>query len=123
MPAVTKKPRTSLRFVDGTPARVLKEARTRYKNYIVEVTAEDDDELEDFFETDFAKEMEAKMTPGLYLSNLREVHNWSQAELAAKVGGVSAKRISDWENGRRAISKDYAKKLGKVLNFPADRFI
>lgn len=123
MPAVTKKPHTSFRFVDGTPARILKEARTRYKNYIVEVTADDDDELEDFFETDFAKEMEAKMTPGLYLSTLREVHNWSQAELAAKVGGVSAKRISDWENGRRAISKDYAKKLGKVLNFPADKFI
>jgi transcriptional regulator with XRE-family HTH domain len=36
---------------------------------------------------------------------------------------VSAKRISDWENGRRAISKDYAKKLEKVLNLPADKFI
>src|SRR5690554_1566712 len=118
MSVATKKPLTNPRFVVGTPAYILKDVRTRYKNYIVEVKAKDDDEYVDFFETDFAKEMEAQMTPGLYLSDLRDVHGWSQAELAAKVGGVSAKRISDWENGRRAISKDYAKKLGKLFNFP-----
>src|SRR5690606_20981792 len=105
----------------GTPARILKEVRTRYKNYIVEAKA-DDDEYVDFFETDFAKEMEAKMTPAIYLSDLRDVHGWTQAHLGDLIG-VSAKRISDWENGRRAISKDYAKKLGKLFNFPADKFI
>jgi DNA-binding XRE family transcriptional regulator len=76
-----------------------------------------------YFETDFAKRMEAKMTPALYLSNLRDAHGWSQARLAAEVGGVSAKRISDWENGRRAISKEFAKKLAKIFRFPADKFI
>jgi DNA-binding XRE family transcriptional regulator len=122
MPVATKTPLTSPRFIAGTPARILKDVRTRYKNYIVEVNVDDDDEYEDFFETDFAKEMEARMTPGLYLSNLREVHSWTQSHLGGLIG-VSAKRISDWENGRRAISKDYAKKLAKLFRFPADKFI
>ena len=122
MPVATKTPLTSPRFAVSTPQRILKEARTRYKKYLIEVAVDDDDPLEDYFESDFAKEMEAKMTPGKYLNNLREVHSWTQSHLGEMIG-VSAKRISDWENGRRAISKEYAKKLSKIFRFPADKFI
>lgn len=122
MSVATKTPPTNLRFVVGTPARILKEAQRRYGKYVTEIPDEDDP-LEDFFETDFAKRMEAKMTPGLYLSNLREVHGWSQARMAKELGDVSPRRISDWENGRRAISKEFAKKLAKIFRFPADKFI
>jgi DNA-binding XRE family transcriptional regulator len=123
MLVVTKKPLTSLRFMAGTPARILKEARTRYKEYIVEAAPDDDDEYVDYFETDFAKKMEAKMTPPKTLKTLRGAHGWTQARLAQEVGDVSVRRISDWENGRRAISKGYAKKLAKIFRFPADKFI
>ncbi len=123
MPVAIKKPLTSPRFVPGTPARILKEVRIRYKNYLVEVKTGNDDEYLDFFETDFAKRMEAKMTPAKSLRILRDAHGWTQARLAREIGDVSVKRISDWENGRRAISKDYAKKLSKLFRFPADKFI
>lgn len=123
MPAVTKTPRTSLRFTGRTPPRILNDARKRYRDYVVDVPEALDDPYEDFFETDFAKRMEAKLTPALALSTLRGAHGWSQARLAAEIGGVSAKRISDWETGRRAISKEYAKKLAKIFRFPADKFI
>jgi DNA-binding XRE family transcriptional regulator len=106
-------------FKASTPARVLQDVRMKYAIYL----EDDPDDYVDYFETDFAKRMEARMTPAKSLGILREAHGWSQARLAAEVGGVSAKRISDWENGRRAISKEFAKKLGKLFNFPADKFI
>lgn len=121
MPAATKTRPIKVPFKATTPPCVLHEIRSRYKSYIVEL--KDEDPLEDFFETDIAKRMEAKMTPALSLRTLRDAHGWSQAQLAEELGGVNMKRISDWENGRRAISKEFAKKLGKIFRFPADRFI
>ena len=43
--------------------------------------------------------------------------------MALEIGGVSAKRISDWENERRGVSKDFAKKLAKIFKVPAEKFI
>ena len=76
-----------------------------------------------YFETDFHKKVEVRMTPGVWLRTGREAHGWSQARMALEIGGVSAKRISDWENERRGVSKDIAKKLAKIFKVPAEKFI
>jgi DNA-binding XRE family transcriptional regulator len=120
MPVAIKKPLTSMRFIAATPKHILRDAKSRYKEFIVEV---EEDPLEDYFQSDFHKMVEARMTPGLRLKTGREAHGWSQARLAEEIGGVSAKRISDWENGRREISKEFAKKLSKIFGLPAERFI
>jgi antitoxin component HigA of HigAB toxin-antitoxin module len=95
----------------------LDEVRNRYSKYLV------DDPLLDYFETDFHKMIEARMTPGVYISNMRDVHGLTQDELGAKLGGVRASRISDWENDRRAVSKKYAKALAAIFKLPADCFL
>jgi DNA-binding XRE family transcriptional regulator len=100
----------------------MKDIHERYRAYMDEIGDKPEDYV-NYFETDFAKRMEAKMTPARSLVILREAHGWSQARLAKEVGGVSPRRISDWENGRRAISKEFAKKLAKIFRFPADKFI
>jgi ribosome-binding protein aMBF1 (putative translation factor) len=123
MPVVTKNPPTSqriLRFLPSTPKRILRDAKSRYKPFVVEV---EEDPLEDYFGSDFHKMVEARMTPALRLKTAREAMGWSQAKLAQEINGVSPKRISDWENGRREISKEFAKKLAKIFKVPAERFI
>ncbi len=122
MPAATKKLPINLTFRASTPPRVLRDIEERYRIYMSEA-GDDPDDYVNYFETDFARRMEANMTPARTVSILREAHGWSQARLAARIGGISAKRISDWENGRRAISKEFAKKLAKIFRFPADKFI
>lgn len=119
MPVLMPKPLTNHRFLASTPKPVLEEVQNRYKKYLV--TKEDP--LEDYFETEFHKKTSASMTPADWISIGRETLGWSQARLAAEVRGVSAKRISDWENGRRAVSKDLAKRLAAIFKVPADKFI
>src|SRR5690606_30934342 len=97
---------TNHRFLASTPGPVLSEIQARYKKYLVI-----EDPLEDYFGTDFHKKTSASMTPADWVSIGREMHGWSQARLAAELGGgVSARRISDWENSRRSVSKDIAKR-------------
>jgi transcriptional regulator with XRE-family HTH domain len=47
---------------------------------------------------------------------------WTLAETGKKIG-VSLHRVSDYETGQRAISKDIAKKLAGVFNTTPARFI
>ncbi len=117
MPATKTRP-INIRFKPGTPARVLRDVRAQYGIWLVET-----DPLEEYSETELSKQMETSMTPGIWLETLRETHGWTQARLAAELGGVSPKRVSDWENGRRAVSKDISKKLAHLFRVPADRFI
>ena len=61
-------------------------------------------------------------TPGVFLRLLREAHDLSQAALGKKID-VSAKRVSDFENGQRGISKEIAKQLAQIFNVSPARFI
>ncbi|MBN1761036.1 MAG: helix-turn-helix domain-containing protein, partial [Chitinispirillaceae bacterium] len=65
----------------------------------------DDEELVDFFETDFYKDFKKRMKPGDYVRMYRENLSLTQAALGKKVG-MSRAYICDVEHGRRAISKD-----------------
>ena len=47
---------------------------------------------------------------------------WTLAETGKKIG-VSAYRVSDYETGQRAISKEVAKKLAVIFNVSPAVFI
>lgn len=108
----TEKEPLYLKFSGSMPPSVLKEIKVRYGEYL-----EEDGEWIDYFETPLAKETERSLTPGKRLRNLREVHNLTQRELAAKAG-LTASNLSDLERGRRGMGVEVARRLGEALNCP-----
>jgi transcriptional regulator with XRE-family HTH domain len=82
----------------------------------------EEDEWIDPFKTPEWKAWEAAQTPGSWLSGLRDAHGWTQRELGERMGGVSPSRISDWEHGRRSVSKAQAKLLGQLFHVEPHRF-
>jgi ribosome-binding protein aMBF1 (putative translation factor) len=106
-------------FRKTTPKRVLHDVYRRYSRYIVQA---DENEMVEWKKTALHKEIVAKTTPADYLCNLRTVSGWSLRELGEKIG-VTAQRVYDFEKGRRGISKDVAKQLGKLFNISPAVFI
>lgn len=84
------------------------------------IIAEDD--YIDFHDTDWFKEVEADLIPASNLAFYRKLENLTQKELAEKLGTTNHV-ISDMENGRKAISKNMARKLAACLSVPVARFI
>lgn len=119
MSVATKTLPTNLTFRPGTPVRVLRDVRRRYTSYLLE----QEDAVVDYLETELHRKVSGTMTPGLWLSHLRDAHGWSQAGLGERLGGVKPSRVSDWENNHRPISKAVAKQLAKLFKVSAERFI
>ena len=113
------KPGVILRFRPHTPSRIIKHIEQEYRNYLVDT---DDDELVVFEETELARKIDARMTPGKYLKNLREATGLTQQEVAEQTGHRPA-YVSDMENARRAISRMTAKKLGDLFGVSPAVFI
>jgi DNA-binding XRE family transcriptional regulator len=118
MPATAKTRPINIRFKPRTPFRVIHAIRNQFSNYIVD----DDDEYVDWFKTDLHKEISARMTPGKSLRTFREMCGWTLVETGKKIG-VSPHRVSDFETGQRAISKEIAKRLARIFNVSPARFI
>jgi plasmid maintenance system antidote protein VapI len=119
MPVAAKTLPINLTFKPRTPQRIIHEIQNRYSHYVV---LPDNEEYVEWEKTDLARELDKEMTPGVLLRLLREAHDVSQAALGEKIN-VSAKRVSDFENGQRGISKDIAKQLALIFNVSAARFI
>jgi len=120
MLAVVKTPHINVRIQGRLPARLLHVLRTEYGT---KLRIEDDNDAHvDFFETDFYKDEKKEMTPGTYLRIYRENHNMTQEELGDKIG-ASKSFVCDMEHGRRAISKEMAKKVAAIFNISVARFI
>ncbi|WP_176013337.1 helix-turn-helix domain-containing protein [Victivallis sp. Marseille-Q1083] len=60
-------------------------------------------------------------TPGERLAAIRLKHELTQSELARK-SGIAQAAISDYENGKRKLTRKAAGKLGKALEEPVKRF-
>lgn len=56
---------------------------------------------------------------GLRIALLRTVHNWSQAELAQRIG-VSTSAVGMYEQGRREPSLDLVVRLAQELGVTTD---
>ncbi len=104
-----------------TPPNVLQELRNAFGIWIESIPT--DSEFVELASTSEWRTFQVKQTPGSWVSGLRGAVGWTQRELGVKMGGVSPARISDWEHGRREISKDAAKKLAALLKVSADRFL
>jgi predicted transcriptional regulator len=123
MLAVVKTLRTKTQLFEikgDIPQDVIKDLK---KKYTVEVEYDNDDELVEITETDWWKEIRSQMTPGDTMKNYRENLGISQAKLGEKLGGLSRHKISDYENGRRSIGKELAKKLAKHFDISIERLL
>jgi DNA-binding XRE family transcriptional regulator len=118
MPVTAKMRPITIKFKPRTPARVIHAVKKQFSDYILD----DNDEYVDWFETDLHKEIAARTTPGKSLRTLREMCGWTGAETGKKIG-ISPFRISDYETGRRAISKEVAKKLAVIFSVSPAVFI
>lgn len=65
----------------------------------------------------FKEDLQKRGDVGVYLRGIRLREGLTQKQLAVKLGPeVSQHHISEMENRKRTISKDMAKRLGKILH-------
>jgi DNA-binding XRE family transcriptional regulator len=121
MLAVVKMPHTEFRIEGDIPDKLLDWLNGEYDD-MLEVVEDDDDVLENWFETDLHRQIEARTSDGDRLKIHRENAGLTQAALAKKAG-FSPQRISDMECGRRAISIAAARKLAAALGVTAAEII
>lgn len=80
-------------------------------------TESDDEEFENFLETDLWK----KCTPGNLLTGTRLKHQLTQKQLSEKTG-ISQVTISDYETGRRKLTRKAAYRLATAMGENPDSF-
>ena len=79
-------------------------------------------DLVDFRDTDWFREVEPEFSPVSNLAFYRKLAKMTQTELGQKLG-VSKQVISDMEHKRRAISKKTARELSKIFDVSIESFI
>ena len=122
MLAVVKMPRTKTPLFEvrgNIPKRILDYLK---KDYTVEIENREDEEYEYIADSDWFQEIKEKVAPGDTIKIYRENAGLSQTELGNDLG-LSRHKISDYENGRRTIGKELAKKLSTFFKIPVDRFL
>ncbi|MCK5579646.1 MAG: helix-turn-helix transcriptional regulator [Candidatus Omnitrophica bacterium] len=123
MLAVVKTPRTNRKILEikgDISSRLIKYLHKEYgKNIIIK----DDDDYIDIATTEWYKKRNQEMTPGLALKTYRQRDKLTQKQLGQKLGKISCKRISDFENNRRSISKEMAKKFASFFGTSVERFL
>ena len=118
MSAVVKKHPINIRFKPKTPKRIINSVKKQFSEYIIN----DDEEYVDWFETDLHQTISQRMNPAENLRTLRKMCGWTLAETGKKVG-ITPYRVSDYEKGRREISKDIAKKFAMIFKTSPATFI
>ena len=102
MLAVVKKPRIEIR-AKHIPAPLVRFLKDTYKPENVAIP---------FEESDWFKNLDS--TPGEMIVANRDLRNWSQVTLAEKLG-IQVQNLCAMENGRRAVSRKMAVKLGEIF--------
>jgi len=101
---------------------VLKKIALDYSEWIDSI--ESDEQVVNWDDTEISKTISKKLTPGKILCSMRQAHGFTQKVLCAKLGNkLSSKRLSDWENGHRSISKEWAKRLSQEFLLPVNMFL
>lgn len=123
MLVVVNQPHTEGFRIEGRiPASVLTYMNKEFGKENVTVRNDKDEELVDFREMDWYKEIKQEMTPEENLKFYRKLVHMTQPELAEKLG-VSKQAVSNMEHGSRAISKKMAKELAKIFDVDVSKFI
>lgn len=116
MLAVVKKPRIELAIQGENTEELLAWISKKFEVNILSADKSDSISIED---TDFYKEMQSNRVGNL-LEGARLKAGITQSELAQKLN-VRQNMISDYERGKRRISKTMAERLAKSLNINVDR--
>ena len=98
----------------------MEDLRARYAGWMLTCK---DEELVDLSTGAEWREFQERQTPGSWIAGLRRQQGGTQKTLGDRLGGVATARVSDWEHGRRAVSKSYAKTLANLFGVSAERFI
>jgi len=118
MLAVVKAPHIELSISGNGAAEALAWLSRKFK---VELLSEiDDADSLPVKETPFWKEME-KNRVGNMLAGARVKAGMTQKQLAESIG-VKQNMISDYETGRRILSKSMARKFAEILDISPSRF-
>jgi Helix-turn-helix. len=119
MLAVVKKPHIEM-SINGEGTREAVEWLSRKFRLTVISGNEPDDKI-NIEETDFYKEMELNRAGNL-LEAARLKAELSQKQLAEAME-IRQTMVSEFENGRRKITKNMAERFAKVLKVKAERFL
>jgi len=113
MLAVVKKPRIELSINGESIEELVLWISKKFDIEVIDVKNKGD-ELIPIEETQFYKELDENRSGNL-LAGYRLKEGLTQKQLAEKVG-IKQNMVSDYEKGKRAISKDMAKRFEKILN-------
>jgi ribosome-binding protein aMBF1 (putative translation factor) len=116
MLAVVKKPRIELSIQGENTEELIAWISKKFEVNILSADKSNSIPIED---TDFWKEMQSNRIGNL-LEGARLKAGMTQAELAEKLN-VRQNMISDYERGKRRISKSMAERLAKALDIKVDR--
>ncbi len=119
MLAVVKKPHIEL-SINGEGTKEAVEWLAR-KFQLKVISGNVPDEKVKIEETDFYKEMELNRAGNL-LEAARVKADMSQKQLAEAIG-IRQTMVSEFENGRRKVTKKMAGRFSKVLKVKAERFL
>ena len=122
MLAVVKTPHIEINIKGEIPEKLISVLEEEY-GQDVEISEEDDEELVNIFETDWYKDIKARMLPGDNIRIYRENFGFTQTELGKRLGNISRQYISNMERGTRNISLKMAKKLAKIFDVSPEKFI
>ena len=116
MLAVVKKPRIELSIQGENPGELIDWISKKFEVSILTNANSDSIPIED---TDFWKEMQSNRVGNL-LAGARLKAGMTQKELAGKLD-IRQNMISDYERGKRRISRSMAKRLAKYLGIKVER--
>ena len=122
MQAVVKTPRIEINIKGEIPDRLMSVLEEEYGEQI-QLLEDNDEEAVNVFETDWYRDIKAKMTPGDNLKIYRENRGLTQAKLGEMLGAVPRQHISNMERGARSISLKTARKLAELFKVSPEKFI
>jgi ribosome-binding protein aMBF1 (putative translation factor) len=122
MLAVVKTPRTDIHMRGFIPMPVLRVLHTEFWKNLTVTSEKDDNKLESVFDSSEYKEFKDRVSPADYIRTYRENSGLTQTELAVKLD-VNRAYICDLEHGRRAFSKQFAKKMADFFKISLEHLI
>ena len=118
MLAVVKKPHIEIALSGENPNELLNWIRKKFEVCVLTSLSGKSTPIED---TEFWKDMDRNRTGNL-LAGARLKAEMTQAELAGKVG-IRQNMVSEYENGKRPLTKAMSRSFSNVLNVDLCRLL
>ena len=118
MLAVVKKPHIEMALNGESPAELLAWIRKKFEVVILSPRKGDSLPIED---TDFWRDMNRNRAGNL-LAGARVKAEMTQAEVAEKAG-IRQNMVSEYESGKRPMTRNMAKRFGEVLKVDLVRLV